>query len=66
MEVVATTEATQHWSEWALRNTREGRTNDNRARMQEALQQPVPMIPVSASPFPVRERDDQEVNAVRL
>lgn len=31
----------RHWTDWALRNTREGRTNNNRALMAEALQQPV-------------------------
>lgn len=56
----------EHWSEWALRHTREGRTKDNRKRMAEALAQPVPLIPAYASPFPLTERDDPEVNVVRM
>lgn len=56
----------QHWSEWALRHTREGRTKENRKRMTEALQQEPPVIPSSASPFPTKERDDPDVNTVRV
>jgi hypothetical protein len=56
----------EHWSEWALRHTREGRTKDNRARMKEALSQPPPPIPPSASPFPVLERDDPGPKNVRI
>lgn len=56
----------QHWSEWALRHTREGRTNANRAAMAEALAQPAPVFPPYASPFPLRERDDEEVTEVRV
>ena len=56
----------EHWSEWALRHTREGRTNDNRKRMQEALAQPAPTIPVHASPFPLRDRDDPDLERVRV
>lgn len=46
----------QHWSEWALRHTKEGRTKQNRQRMQEALQQPAPTIPAHLSPFPTTEK----------
>ena len=56
----------QHWSEWALRHTREGRTKENREAMAEALFQPVPVIPPHVSPFPIRERDDHDLNTVRL
>lgn len=56
----------QHWSEWALRHTRDGRTGENRKAMAEALSQPVPAFPAHASPFPTRERDDSEVNVVRI
>ena len=48
----------EHWSEWALRQTREGRTKNNRTRMAEALAMPVPPIPPSASPFPITEQED--------
>lgn len=52
----------QHWTDWALRNTRDGRTNENRAAMREALAQPVPTVhpyvePYSLSPFPDGEED---------
>lgn len=43
----------QHWSEWALRNTRVGRTKEMRARMAEALSQPAPSFPAWLDPFPV-------------
>ena len=41
----------QHWTDWALRNTREGRTNDNRAMMAEALAQPVVNIHPYVEPW---------------
>lgn len=56
----------QHWSEWALRHTREGRSNANREAMREALAQPEPVIPPNVGPFPVAERDDPDVNNVRI
>lgn len=56
----------EHWSEWALRHTEEGRTKANRAAMTKALQQPVPPIPPHVSPFPTVERDDPDVNRVRI
>lgn len=46
----------QHWSEWALRHTKVGRTSEMRARMAEALKQPAPLIPVHLEPFPTMER----------
>ena len=48
----------QHWSEWALRQTREGRTNENRAAMAEALALPPLPIPPYASPFPMTDREE--------
>ena len=48
----------EHWSEWALRHTREGRTKANRAAMALALSQPVPGLPVAVQPFPITDRDD--------
>lgn len=56
----------QHWSEWALRHTVEGRTKRNRAAMREALAQPAPIAPPSLSPFPTRERNDPEVMVQRV
>lgn len=50
----------QHWSEWALRHCRDGRTRVMRDRMKEALAMPVPAIPSSLSPFPIREKEDVE------
>jgi hypothetical protein len=47
----------QHWSEWALRNTRKGRTNEMRERMAEALAQPAPVMPPHLEPFPTQERE---------
>lgn len=47
----------QHWSEWALRQTREGRTKQNRERMQRALAMPVPLIPPHLSPFPMEDKE---------
>lgn len=43
----------QHWSEWALRNTKAGRTKVMRARMKEAAQQPEPAFPAWLEPFPI-------------
>ena len=34
----------RHWTDWALRNTRAGRTNANRKAMAAALAQPQPTI----------------------
>ena len=56
----------QHWSEWALRHTREGRTNANRERMAEALKQPVPPDHPYSGPFPTTERDDPRLSVVRI
>jgi hypothetical protein len=50
----------QHWSEWALRNTRDGRTKVMRERMREALAMPAPAIPVYLEPFPTTEREEAE------
>jgi hypothetical protein len=52
----------QHWTNWALYNTREGRTNENRRMMAEAKLQPVPALhayvePWSA-PYPTKERPE--------
>lgn len=46
----------QHWSEWALRNTKAGRTNAMRERMREALQQPAPTFPAYLDPFPTTNK----------
>lgn len=43
----------EHWSEWALRHTKAGRTEEMRARMREALSQPSPSIPPWLDPFPM-------------
>lgn len=48
----------QHISEWALRHTREGRTKANRELAAKGRTMPVPPIPPSASPFPMREKED--------
>lgn len=48
----------QHWSEWALRHTVEGRTKTNRAAMRKALDQPVPSDNPYNSPYPYMERDE--------
>lgn len=56
----------EHWSEWALRHTREGRTKENRKMMAEALRQPVSTIPAHVGPFPTTERDDPVVSRIRL
>jgi NAD-dependent dihydropyrimidine dehydrogenase PreA subunit len=45
-----------HWSEWALRNTKAGRTKAMRERMAVALAQPVPAIPAWLDPFPTTNR----------
>ena len=47
----------EHWSEWALRQCRDGRTRVMRDRMKQALALPVPVMPASLSPFPTTERD---------
>lgn len=47
----------EHWSEWSLRNCRDGRTKVMRERMREALAMPVPTIPAHLSPFPTREKE---------
>lgn len=48
----------QHWSEWALRNCKAGRTKEMREQMERSLAMPVPPIPAALGPFPTRERDD--------
>jgi hypothetical protein len=48
----------QHISEWALRHTREGRTKANRELARKGREEPAPPIPPSASPFPMREREE--------
>lgn len=48
----------QHISEWALRHTREGRTKANRELAAKGRTMQVPPIPPSASPFPIRDRED--------
>jgi hypothetical protein len=55
---VNVTRCPQHWSEWALRHTREGRTKENRRRMAEALAMPVPEFPIFLQPFPTREQEN--------
>ena len=52
------TRCPQHWSEWALRNTTKGRTQDMRVAALLAREQPVPIMPVSLDPFPSRDRDE--------
>ena len=47
----------QHWSEWALRHCRDGRTRVMRDRMREALSLPAPPIPAFLSPFPTKEKE---------
>lgn len=47
----------EHWSEWSLRHTREGRTKNNRKRMFEALAMPVPAMPPHVEPFPIMEQE---------
>lgn len=47
----------QHWSEWALRNCKAGRTRVMRDRMKEALAMPAPTIPPALQPFPTREKE---------
>ena len=47
----------QHWTDWALRNTVEGRTDRNRAMMHDAREQKAPTIhpylePWSPTPLP--------------
>lgn len=56
----------EHWSEWALRNTKDGRTNANREAMKAAKLLPPAMLPPYASPYPTREQDDAAVNVVRV
>lgn len=46
----------QHWSEWALRHTKAGRTKVMRGLMQDALSQPEPAMPPWLDPFPTTER----------
>lgn len=46
----------EHWGEWALRQTKAGRTKVMRARMAEARKQPIPPIPVWLDPFPLTNR----------
>lgn len=48
----------QHWSEWALRNSQAGRTNEMRRRKREALAQPTVEFPVRLEPFPTKEVGD--------
>lgn len=48
----------QHWSEWALRNCRDGRTKVMRQKAREAAQMPAPPIPAHLSPFPTQERKE--------
>ena len=48
----------EHWSEWALRHTVEGRTKKNRAAMQVALAMPIPPIPPHVQPFPTKDREE--------
>lgn len=50
----------QHISEWALRNTREGRTNANRELARRGREMEVPPIPVYLSPFPTRDKEDDD------
>ena len=46
----------EHWSEWALRNTKAGRTKAMRLRMAKAKARPVPPIPAYLGPFPIKEK----------
>lgn len=48
----------QHWSEWALRQTRDGRTKANREAMREALAMPLPAIPAFLTPFPTMDKEN--------
>lgn len=47
----------RHWSEWALRNSKAGRTKDMRERMRVASLQPEPAIPAWLDPFPIRDEE---------
>ena len=49
----------QHISEWALRHTRQGRTNANRELARRGREMTEPTIPPSASPFPHSELEDR-------
>ena len=54
----------EHWTEWSIRNTRDGRTNDNRAAMAEALSQPVSIIHPYLEPWsqvPLPSDDDLDI-----
>lgn len=53
----------QHWSEWALRNSKAGRTKVMRQRMAEALALPVPPIPAWLGPTPIGEPDEDTQEA---
>ena len=46
----------QHWSEWALRNTKAGRTKEMRERARAAAAQPAPAFPPHLDPFPTTNR----------
>lgn len=48
----------RHWSEWALRHTKAGRTTEMRRRMAEALSQPEPAIPAWLDPFPINNKEE--------
>lgn len=48
----------EHWSEWALRHTKAGRTTQMRERMRVALAQPKPPIPAWLDPFPLTNQFD--------
>lgn len=48
----------QHWSEWALRNSVAGRTNEMRRQMREALAQPAITFPINLEPFPTHDVGD--------
>lgn len=47
----------QHWSEWALRNTRTGRTKGQRAQAVKSRKMKVPTIPVAIEPFPITDKE---------
>lgn len=48
----------EHWSEWALRITRTGRTKKQRQRMAEALKQPKSPFPPYLDPYPYTQRKE--------
>lgn len=50
----------QHISEWALRHTKEGRSNANRDLARKGAEMPEPPIPPYLGPFPLTEQPRKE------